>query len=430
LSVIIKNIDCLVTCSGSHRKIKEELKDAGIINNGYIVVENDIITAVGSGGEYKNFIKEDSLIIDGRGKTVTPGLIDCHTHVVYSGSRENELPLKLQGAKYIDILNMGGGILSSVRNTREASFSSLLNESRKRLDLMLLHGTTTVESKSGYGLSFEDEVKMLEVNQELDRIHPIDVVSTFMGAHAIPEEYKEKRDKYIDLIIKKMIPFVAKSSLAEFIDCFCEHGVFSVEESRRILKAGLEHGLKLKLHADEIEPIGGAELAAELGAVSAEHLVGASEEGMRAMADRGVVAVLLPATSFYLMLNKFAKARAMIRLGVPVALATDCNPGTSPTESLQTLMTFACFGMKMLPEEIINAITINAASAINREKEIGSIEAGKKADIVMFNSKNLNYLVYHFGTNAVHTVIKSGKVVVDNGRIVKGCAYDASKHDS
>lgn len=421
MNIIIKNIDCLVTCRGSYKKIKEELGNAGIIENGFIVIENNIISQVGCGEQYEMHMKSADIIIDGRGKTVTPGLIDSHTHIVYSGSRENELPLKLKGAKYIDILESGGGILSTVRKTREATLEELMNQTRNRLDLMLLHGTTTVESKSGYGLNFYDEVKMLKTNQELNKNHPIDIVSTYMGAHAIPEEYKENRDEYIDLMINKIIPHISENSLAEFIDCFCEEGVFSVEESRKILKAGIEKGLKVKLHADEIEPIGGAELAGELGAISAEHLVGASEEGIKTLAEKGVVAVLLPATSFYLMLNKFAKARAMIDNGVPVALATDCNPGTSPTESLQTLMTFACFGMKMLPEEIINAMTINAACAINREDQIGSIEIGKKADIVMFNSKNLNYLVYHFGVNAVHTVIKNGKVVVDNGKITEGC---------
>ena len=421
MSIIIKNIGCLVTCRGSHKKAKEELRDAGIIENGYIVIEDNIIKEVGNGEGFDKYIKEDSLIINGSGKTVTPGLIDSHTHLVYSGSRENELPLKLKGAKYIDILNMGGGILSSVRKTREASFEKLLIESKSRLDLMLLHGTTTVESKSGYGLNFEDEIKMLEVNKELNKIHAVDLISTYMGAHAVPEEFKSIRNEYIELMINKVIPHISENSLAEFIDCFCEEGVFSIEESRKILKAGIENGLKVKLHADEIEPIGGAELAAELNAVSAEHLVGASDQGMKALAEKGVVAVLLPATSFYLMLNKFAKARAMIDMGVPIALATDCNPGSSPTESLQILMTFACFGMKMLPEEIISAMTINAACAINREKEVGSIEVGKKADIVMFNSKNLNYLVYHFGTNAVHTVIKNGIVVVNSGILVEGC---------
>lgn len=421
MAVIIKNISCLATCRGSYRKTRENLQDAGIIENGYVVIENHIIKEVGSGEGYLRHVKEGDTLLDGFNKTVTPGLIDCHTHVVYSGSRENELSLKLKNISYIDILKQGGGILSTVKKTREASFEKLVEESRKRLDSMLLHGTTTIESKSGYGLNLKDEIKMLEINKKLNELHPVDVISTFMGAHAVPEEFKDDRSLYIDLIVNHMIPYISKNSLAEFADCFCEEGVFTIEESRKILRCALDHGLKVKLHADEIKPIGGSELAAELGAVSAEHLVGASEEGIKALSERGIVAVLLPATSFYLMLNKFADARKMIEFGVPIALSTDCNPGTSPTESLQTIMTFACFGMRLLPEEIINAMTINAACALNREKEIGSIEAGKKADIVIFDSPNLNYLIYHFGVNAVQSVIKNGKFVVENERLLERC---------
>ena len=412
MAIIIKNIDCLVTCEGSHRKKGKEMKDAKIKENGYVVIENDRIKAVGEGSGYKEYITSESTVIDGHGKTVTPGLIDPHTHVVYAGSRERELPLKLNKVGYIEILNSGGGILSTVESTRNIIVEQLVEESRKRLDIMLKHGTTTIESKSGYGLDLQTEVKILEVNKILNETHPIDVVSTFMGAHAIPKEYKSNREAYIDDIVNKMIPYISENKLAEFIDCFCEEGVFSVEESRRILKAGKKFGLNIKVHADEVESVKGAELAGELKATSAEHLVAASDEGIKALAQNDVVAVLLPSTSFYLMLNNFARARRMIEEGVTVSLATDCNPGTSPTESLQAVMTFACFGMKMFPEEIINAMTINAACSINREKEIGSIEVGKKADIVIFNSKNLNYLIYHFGANAVETVIKNGKIVI------------------
>jgi imidazolonepropionase len=420
LTTIIKNIGCLVTCSSRTIKKGGNLNDAGIIENGYIVFEKDKILAVGKGEEYKKYLNEDTTIMDGENMTVTPGLIDSHTHVVYSGSREKELALKLNNVSYIDILNNGGGILSTVRSTREADIDKLTEETKKRLDLMLLHGTTSIESKSGYGLNLEDEIKMLEVNKRLNKEHPINIVSTYLGAHAIPEEYKEKRDEYTNLIVNTVIPYVADNSLAEFIDCFCEEGVFSIEESRRILKAGAEKGLKVKIHADEIKPIGGAELAAELNATSAEHLVGASLEGIKKLADKGVVAVLLPSTSFYLMLNKFADARTMIKENVPIALATDCNPGTSPTESLQNVMTYACFGMRLTPEEIINSMTINAAYAIGRSDEIGSIEPGKKADLVIFNSKSLDYLIYHFGINSVKQVIKNGKLVVDENKIVEG----------
>ena len=414
MAIIIKNVDCLVTCEGSHRKKGKEMKDAKIKENGYVVIENDRIKAVGEGAGYKEYITSESTVIDGHGKTVTPGLIDPHTHVVYAGSRERELPLKLNKVGYIEILNSGGGILSTVESTRNIIVEQLVEESRKRLDIMLKHGTTTIESKSGYGLDLQTEVKILEVNKILNETHPIDVVSTFMGAHAIPKEYKSNREAYIDDIVNNMIPYISENKLAEFIDCFCEEGVFSVEESRRILKAGKKFGLNIKVHADEVESVKGAELAGELKATSAEHLVAASDEGIKALAQNDVVAILLPSTSFYLMLSNFARARRMIEEGVTVSLATDCNPGTSPTESLQAVMTFACFGMKMFPEEIINAMTINAACSINREKEIGSIEVGKKADIVIFNSKNLNYLIYHFGANAVETVIKNGKIVIQS----------------
>lgn len=413
MGIIIKNIDCLVTCEGSYRKKKEEMKDAKIIEDGYVVMKEDKIIAVGSGEGYKDYIAEGDTIIDGRGKTVTPGLIDPHTHVVYAGSRERELPLKLNKVGYIEILKMGGGILSTVENTRKASVEELAGEARKRLDIMLNHGTTTVESKSGYGLDLESEEKILKVNQLLNESHPIDIVSTFMGAHAIPKEYKENRQEFIRIINEEMIPYISEHKLAEFVDCFCEEGVFTTEECKNILEIGRQHGLKLKIHADEVESVKGAELAGELKATTAEHLIAASDEGIKALADNDVVAVLLPSTAFYLMLGKYARAREMIDKGVAVALATDCNPGTSPTESLQNVMTFACFGMRMFPEEIINAMTINAACAIDREHSVGSIEQGKKADIAIFNSKNLNYLIYHFGINSVDKVIKNGKIVVE-----------------
>jgi imidazolonepropionase len=416
MKTIIKNIECLVTCRGEGVRKGKDMMDAGVIEGGYVVIQDGRITAVGEGDGYKEHQEPCDEVIDGSGKTVTPGLVDSHTHLVYAGSREFELPLKLAKVGYIDILKAGGGILSSVRETRAASEEELVRLSSRRLNLMLEHGTTTVESKSGYGLDLETEMKMLRVNRMLDESHPVDVVSTFMGAHAVPQEYKEDREGYIRLIIGEMLPRIKEENLAEFADIFCEEGVFDVEETRRIQNAAKALGFRIKLHADEVVSTGGAELAGELEAVSAEHLVAASEEGMKAMAASGVIAILLPTTSFYLMLGKFADARKMIELGVPVALATDCNPGTSPTESLQIVMTYACFGLRMMPEEIINAVTINAACSIGRDKEIGSIEEGKKADLVIFDAKNLNYLIYHFGINAVERVIKDGKTVVKGGK--------------
>lgn len=415
MSILIKNISQLVTMRGENRpRCGSEMLDAGLIEDGWVLIEGKTIASVGSGkapdGDFET-------VIDGRGKTVTPGLVDPHTHLIHGGSRENELEMKLKGVPYIEILKMGGGILSTVRATRSMSKEELKHKARKSLDEMLLHGTTTCEAKSGYGLNIADEIKSLKAIRELNNEHPITLIPTYLGAHAVPEEYKNFREEYVDQVIHEAVRIISREKLAEFIDCFCEDGVFSLEESRRILKYGKEAGLKVRIHADEIEPMGGAQLAAELKAVSAEHLLSTSEDGMVSMRDNGVIPVLLPATSFYLMLNRYANARRMIELGLPVALGTDYNPGTCPTESLQTVMTFACFGMKMVPAEIIAAMTINAACAVSRENEIGSIQEGKNADIVIFDCPNLNYIVYHFGINHVDTVIKDGRIVVKDSRL-------------
>ena len=408
---LIINASTIVCCT--------EGEGAGVIENGYVAVKDGKIISLGEGNAPGDIKGSGTRIIDASGKTVTPGLIDAHTHLVHGGSREKELPLKLKGVPYLEILKMGGGILSTVRNTRRASKEELKAKSGKSLDQMLLHGTTTVEAKSGYGLDFDTEIKCLEVAAELNASHPVDIVSTYMGAHAVPEEFKGNTQGYIDFMADKVMPYVRENNLAEFMDVFCEEGVFSPGESRAIMQKGKEQGFKLKIHADEIVPLQGAELAGELGAVSAEHLLAATEAGIAAMAEAGVTAVLLPGTSFYLMLGKYAQARKMMDRGVRVALATDYNPGTCPTENLQSIMTFACFGMKMTPEEIIKGMTLNAAYALDRAGETGSLEVGKKADIVVFDAPNLEYIVYHFGINHVDTVIKDGKTVVENGRILK-----------
>ena len=408
---LIINASIIATCM--------EGEDAGIIENGYVAVKDGRIIALGEGNAPKDMEGQDTKVIDGTGKTVTPGLIDSHTHLVHGGSREKELPLKLKGVPYLEILKMGGGILSTVRNTRGASKEELKAKAKRSLDEMLLHGTTTVEAKSGYGLDYDNEIKCLVAASELNDSHPVDIVSTYMGAHAIPEEFKGNTQGYIEFMCEKVMPYIKKNNLAEFMDVFCEEGVFSPEESRIIMENGKAQGFKLKIHADEIIPLQGAELAGSMGAVSAEHLLAASDEGIAAMAKADVTAVLLPGTSFYLMLGKYAQARKMMEAGVRVAIATDYNPGTCPTENLQSIMTFACYGMKMTPEEIIKGMTLNAAHAVDRAGETGSLEVGKKADIVIFNAPNLEYVVYHFGINHVNTVIKSGKVVVEDGRIVK-----------
>lgn len=406
--ILIKNARIL-TCKAEGPKAGENMQDLGVIPNGFIAVENGRIFEV-SNGDGSEFADKHTDIIDAEGRLVMPGLVDPHTHLVHYGSRENELELKLKGAAYIDILKAGGGILSTVRATRAASFENLTNKVKKSLDLMLEWGTTTVEAKSGYGLNFVDEVKSLEVLRDVK--HPVDIVRTYMGAHAVPTEYKEDKEGYINLMMDRIMPYVSENGLAEFVDCFCEEGVFSIEESDRILKRGSELGLKIKLHADEIEPMGGAQLAGRLQAVSAEHLVAASDEGIDEMKKAGVIPILLPGTSFYLRLGKYARARKMIEEGMAVALATDYNPGTCPTESLQSIMVFASMGMGMTPQEVISAMTINSAYAINRGNTVGSIEKGKKADIIIMDAPNENYIVYHFGINHVLTVIKDGKIVI------------------
>lgn len=418
-NIVIENISQLVTMDGPDRpRIKEEMKNIGIIQNGVVAISNDEIIYVGE-GKLPDYIEidENTIIIDGTGKTVTPGLIDPHTHLVHGGSRENELAMKLNGMKYMDILRAGGGILSTVKATQNATFEELYMKAKKSLNTMLEFGVTTVEAKSGYGLNVETELKQLRVAKELNEKHPVDIVSTFMGAHAVPIEYKDDPEKFVQIIIDEMIPRVAEDKLADFCDVFCEEGVFSVDQTRRILNAAKEYGMLPKLHADEIEPLGGAELAAEIEAVSADHLVAASENGMKMMAEKCVIADLLPATSFNLASGKFANARKMIELGVPVALSTDYNPGSSPTENIQLVMYFASLILRMTPEEVFTAVTINSACSLKKENKIGSIKKGKKADIVVFDAPNINYIIYHFGINHVDMVLKNGKIVVEKGRI-------------
>jgi imidazolonepropionase len=425
--LFIRNASQLVTLQGSSKAplVKGAMSELGIIENGSIWVEGGVIQAVGTDEEllavYKGRLDEAE-VIDASGRIVTPGLVDPHTHLVFAGSREQEFNMRLQGATYMEIMNSGGGIHATTRATQIASYEELFQESFKRLNQFLLHGVTTVEAKSGYGMEWETELKQLEVAKQLNEKHVIDVVPTFMGAHAVPKEYKENPDKFVQLLIDEMIPKVAELGLAEFNDVFCEKGVFTPEQSKLILEAGKRHGLIPKIHADEIEPYEGAELAAEVGAISADHLLKASEKGMKAMAEKGVVGVLLPGTAYFLMAES-ANGRKMIDLGVPVALSTDCNPGSSPTVSLPFIMNLGCLKMGMTPAEVITATTINAAHAINRGKEIGSLEVGKKADITIFNVKNYMLLQYSYGVNHTDTVVKGGQVVVRGGHLVEELSF-------
>ncbi|MED4572193.1 imidazolonepropionase [Brevibacillus agri] len=396
------------------------MNELAIIEDGSVWLENGVIERVGTDDELASVYRErahEAFVIDATGKLVTPGLIDPHTHLVHAGTRQNEFNMRLNGATYMEIMNNGGGIHATTAATRQATHEELYAESKRRLDQFLLHGVTTVEAKSGYGLTLEDELKQLEVAKKLHEEHPVDLVSTFMGAHAVPREYKETPDAFVDLVIEQMIPEVARRKLAVFNDVFCERGVFTPEQSRRILEAGMRHGLLPKIHADEIEPYEGAELAASLGAVSADHLLRASDRGIELMAKAGVIAVLLPGTAFFLMAES-ANGRKMIDRGVAVALSTDCNPGSSPTVSLPLMMNLGCLKMGMTPAEVLTAATINAAHAIRCAHEVGSIEVGKKADIAIFDVPDFMTLQYRYGVNHVDTVIKKGTVVVAGGRLV------------
>jgi imidazolonepropionase len=409
VDLLIKNAQELLTLFPS----SEGESGLGMIKNGTVAIQEGKIIWIGKTEECPKEIRlgRGGHEIDATGKVVMPGLIDAHTHLIFAGSRENEFEQRIQGLSYLDIAERGGGILSTVEATRKASFDELFSLGKKRLDRMLCMGVTTIEAKSGYGLSLHDEIKILKVMRALQEVHAMEIVPTFLGAHTLPKEFRDVRNRYIDLLTKEMIPRVAEERLAEFCDVFCEERAFTLKESEKILKSGKEYGLKPKIHADQLSPGGGAELAAEVGAFSADHLDHVSQVGINKMAEKGVTAVLLPGASFFLAMKKFPPAREMIEQGVSVSLATDLNPGSSMTESLPLMMTMGCIMYKMVPREVIQGTTIHAAKSMGREKEIGSLEAGKQADILLLAIPNYRYLPYHFGVDHVEKVIKKGKVV-------------------
>lgn len=411
--LIVKNIGIIATPEGTKAVSGDQQKKIKFYKDAFIAIKDGKIEKIGPMTKLRNIdlTKEDLQIVDAEGSLVTPGLVDPHTHLIFFGWRQKELSLKLKGKSYLDILNQGGGILNTVKNTRKASLDELVENAKKSLDTMLSHGTTTCEAKSGYGLNIADEIKSLEAIRKLNDLHPIDIVPTFMGAHAVPEEYKDNPDEFVNLVCDEMIPVISERNLAEFNDVFCEKDVFDVEQSRKILEEGKRYGLTPKVHADEITPLGGAKLAAEVEAISAEHLINADNEGLEAMAKKGTIAVILPGTSLFLGAN-FARGKDMINLGIPVALSTDFNPGSCPTESLQIVMNLACIKYKMTPEEVLTGITLNAAAAINRSEKLGTLEKGKQADIVIWNAPDLDFVCYHFGVNLVKYVIKKGRVVI------------------
>lgn len=377
--------------------------------SGFVLENAGRIVLVEKGNPPQHFLNFADEVIDARGKVIVPGFVDAHTHLVHGGSRENELAMKLAGKSYMEIHKVGG-ILSTVKATRAASEEELTKKALKSLRTMLEHGTTTVEAKSGYGLDLETELRCLKVAKKLNELQAIQVVSTYMGAHSTPPEF-DNTDDYIDFMNEKVLPEVKKQGIAEFVDAFCEENIFSVEQTERVLNAAKELGFHIKVHADEIVSFGGAELAARLGATSAEHLMAISEQGIEDMARSGTIAVVLPATSFFLMAENYAPAKKMIERGVTVAIATDYNPGSSPTENIQQAMWNACFKMKLAPEDIFRGVTINAAKAIRKDHIIGSLEKGKQADILVLDAPSLEYVLYHFGINSVSQVWKQGNKV-------------------
>ncbi len=404
--LLIHHIGLLATPLGHSARRGAEQGDVSLLRDAWVLLEDGVIAAVGTGTP--EAVADVSL--DAGGRLVTPGLVDAHTHLIFGGWRQNELGLKLHGATYLEILARGGGILSTVTATRQATEQALYDKARAALNEMLALGVTTVEAKSGYGLDTETELKQLRVIRALQEDHPCDLAATFLGAHAVPAEYKNDREAYIRLLCEEMIPAVARENLARFCDVFCETGVFSAEESRQILEAGKRYGLIPKIHADEIDPIGGSELTARVGAISAEHLIVCPPAGIAAMAEAGTVACCLPATSFYLG-STFAPVRDMVNAGVPVAMASDFNPGSCPSLNLQFVMNLGCLKYRLTPEEVLTAVTLNAAAAIDMADRVGSVEIGKQGDLVIWDAPDLDYICYRMGSNLAGTVVKKGEIV-------------------
>lgn len=408
-NLIIKNASQLVTCSGFSAKKGKEMSDLSVIENGTVVITNGVISYVGkdcpSLTDYPNHE-----VIDAAGKAVLPGFVDSHTHFIFGGYREEEFSWRMRGDSYMSIMERGGGIHNTMNATRKASFEELKETGRKRLDSMLAMGITTVEGKSGYGMNKETELKQLEVMKALNEEHPVDIVSTFMGAHATPQEYKGREDDFLDYMIREVMPEVKEKNLADCCDIFCERNVFDIEQSRRYLAAARDLGFSLKIHADEIVTLGGAELAVELGALSADHLLQASDKGIKDLAESNTVATLLPCTAFSLK-EHYARGRYMIDSGCAVALATDLNPGSSFTNSIPLLFALACIYMQLSPEEAVTALTINGATAVGCADTIGSIDVGKQGDLVILEYPSYKFLPYHIGMNIVEKVIKKGRVI-------------------
>jgi len=414
VELIVDNVSQLVTLAGPPRpRVGAEMRELGIINNGALLIRDGVIVAVGNAADVNRQAGPNVVRVDAGNSVVMPGFVDPHTHPVFAGTREDEYEMRAAGLSYQHIASQGGGIRSTVRKTRAASEDQLFEMALPRARWLLEHGTTTVEAKSGYGLTIDDELKILRVIARLNADTPLELIPTFLGAHEIPDEYRDAREVYIRLVIDEMLPRVASEALARYCDVFCESQVFTVDESRQVLERARELGLGVRLHAEQLSLSGGARLAAELGAATADHLEWVDAEGITALRQAGVIAVLLPGAVFNLGLTRYAPVRAMIETDLPVALATDFNPGSSPTPSMQMILSIACTQMRMTPAEAITAATINAAYSLDRGSAIGSLEVGKQADVVVFDCRDYRQIPYLFGINHARVVIKAGRVVVD-----------------
>lgn len=409
---IIIHIPELVTCAGKGPKHGKEMADAGIIKDGAVVVIDGKFAFVGTTEELKRVYGdlEDCDVVDASGCAVIPGLVDSHTHFIFGGYRADEFSWRLKGDSYMSIMERGGGIASTMNATRGASDQELMETGKERLDRMLSYGITTVEGKSGYGMDYETELRMLRVMKKLNEEHPVDIVPTFLGPHAIPPEYTGRDREFIDFNLKEVMPKVKEENLAEFADIFTEKGVFDIEDSRYYLRGAKELGFRLKVHADEIVDLGGASMAVEEGCQSADHLLMASDESIEKLAKGSTVATLLPATAFSLG-APYAKGRQMIDSGCAVAIASDYNPGSCHTCSIPLVIAISCIYMHMTIEEVLNALTINGAAAVNRQDTVGSIEVGKKADLVILDKPSIHFLPYCTAMNIVKSVMKDGEFV-------------------
>ena len=401
----------LLTLASDGPRRGVDMGELGIIEDGAVAVKDGLVALVGPTSEVRGQVMAAEEV-DASGKVVMPGFVDPHTHLVFAGDRAGEFEQRVKGATYLEIMAAGGGIMSTVRTTRTANVEQLVDESRARLDRMLAHGATTAEVKTGYGLDTENELKMLEAIRRLDAEHPVDLVPTFLGAHAVPTEYQGRTDEYVDLVVEEMLPraasFLVTHPSSLFCDVFCDEGAFTLEQSRRVLEAAQALGFGLKIHADEFKPLGGARLAVELGAVSADHLVCTPDDEIELLAESDTIAVALPGTPFGLGHHEYTPARRIIDSGGALALATDLNPGTCWCESMQLIIALACRFMKMTPAEAIAAATINAAHAVGLGHQVGSLEVGKKADVIVLDIPDYRHLPYRFGVNLVDRVIKGG----------------------